>query len=90
MFKINEVKASFECDLCKKLLVDPVVIPCESTICKTHIDNILSNNSNEKKLGLKMVGNRIFLIFKKVCTWENNFEKSQKKFKLASVWKVNM
>ena len=50
MYKINEVKASFECDLCKKLLVDPVVIPCESTICKTHIDNLLSNNSNEKSI----------------------------------------
>jgi len=35
--------------------------------------------SNEKKLGLEDVGNMKNSIFKKVCTWENNFENSHKK-----------
>ncbi len=48
MYKINEVKATFDCDLCNKLLVDPVVMPCDSTICKTHLDKLITNGSNEK------------------------------------------
>jgi len=48
MYKINEVKACFDCDLCKKLLVDPVVMLCDSTICKTHLDNLMTNASNTK------------------------------------------
>jgi len=48
MYKINEVKATFDCDLCNKLLVDPVVMPCDNTICKTHLDKLITNGSNEK------------------------------------------
>ena len=48
MYKLNEVKASFDCDLCEKLLKDPVVMPCGSTICKTHLDKLMTNPSNEK------------------------------------------
>ena len=48
MYKINEVKATLDCDLCNKLLVDPVVMPCDSTICKTHLDKLITNGSNEK------------------------------------------
>jgi len=33
MFKIDKIKVSFDCDLCKKLLVDPIVLPCGNCIC---------------------------------------------------------
>ncbi len=49
MFKFDKVKSSFDCDLCNKLLVDPVVMPCGNFICKAHIDKLLTNASNEKK-----------------------------------------
>ena len=48
MYKINEVKATFDCDLCNKLLVDPVVMPCDGTLCKTHLDKLIANDPNEK------------------------------------------
>ncbi len=47
MYKINEAKASLNCDLCNKLLLDHVVMSCGSTICKTHLDKLMTNASNE-------------------------------------------
>ena len=47
MYKINEAKASLNCDLCNKLLLDLVVMSCGSTICKTHLDKLMTNASNE-------------------------------------------
>jgi hypothetical protein len=41
MSKANIIENSFYCDLCKQLLVDPVVMPCGKFICKTHLDNLL-------------------------------------------------
>ena len=64
MYKINEVKASLDCDLCKKLLVDPVVMPCESTICKTHLDNLLSNASNTKNTLICLISIKIDFVWK--------------------------
>ena len=48
MFKIDKVKSSFDCDLCNKLLVDPVVMPCGNSICKAHLNEVLTNISAEK------------------------------------------
>jgi len=48
MYKVNEVKAFFDCDLCNKLLVDPVVMACGNFICKTHLNKLLTNAQNAK------------------------------------------
>jgi len=47
MFKVDKVKASFDCDLCNKLLVDPIVLPCGNCICKPHLNELLNNISKE-------------------------------------------
>jgi hypothetical protein len=47
MFKVDEVKASFDCDLCNKLLIDPIVLPCGNCICKAHLNELLTNISKE-------------------------------------------
>jgi hypothetical protein len=47
MFKIDQVKALFDCCLCNQLLVDPVIIPCGNSICKKHLpDELFIENSN--------------------------------------------
>lgn len=48
MFKFDQVKSSFDCDLCNKLLVDPVVMACGHFIYKVHLDKLLKNPSKEK------------------------------------------
>jgi hypothetical protein len=48
MFKVNKVKASFDCYLCNKLLVDPIVLLCGNCICKTHLNELLTNISRDK------------------------------------------
>ena len=48
MYKVDKLKCLLDCDLCNKLLVDPVVMPCDSTICKTHLDKLIANDPNEK------------------------------------------
>ena len=48
MFKIDKVNSSFDCDLCNKLLVDPIVLPCGNCICKPHLNELLTNITKEK------------------------------------------
>jgi len=50
MYKIDEVKNSFDCDLCKKILADPVVMPCGSFICKIHINRMINNSCDQKDI----------------------------------------
>jgi len=47
MYKIDQVKSSFDCDVCNKLFVDPIVMPCDNVVCKTHLDKLLANLSKE-------------------------------------------
>lgn len=48
MFKVDEIKSSFDCDLCHELLTDPVVMACGKFICKSHLDKLLMSTSDEK------------------------------------------
>lgn len=48
MYKVDKVKYAFDCDVCKKLLIDPVVIQCGNFICKSHVDNLCKQTSDEK------------------------------------------
>lgn len=48
MFKVDKIKHSFDCDLCNKLLVDPVVMACGNFICKNHLDKLMKTTSDEK------------------------------------------
>ena len=31
-------KNLLECDLCKNIMVEPVTIPCQCSMCKVHLD----------------------------------------------------
>ena len=50
MLKVELLKSSLECDVCNALLVDPIVMPCDNVVCKTHLDKLSANLSNEKKV----------------------------------------
>jgi chromosome segregation ATPase len=45
MFKIDQVNNFFDCDVCHKLLVDPITTPCGYSICKKHLDKLLSEKA---------------------------------------------
>ena len=51
MFKLDQVrKCLLNCDLCHKLLVEPVIIhPCNNTVCKSHIHKELTISENQLK-----------------------------------------
>jgi hypothetical protein len=51
MFKLDEVrKCLLNCDLCHKLLIEPVIIhPCNNTVCKSHIHKELTISENQIK-----------------------------------------
>jgi hypothetical protein len=40
MFQLDKINALFKCELCKNVLVDPIILPCGETICKAHTDEI--------------------------------------------------
>ena len=48
MFNYHKVSSYFDCDLCNKLLVDPIVLPCGNCICKPHLNELLTNITKEK------------------------------------------
>ena len=48
MYKVEKIKNFFDCDLCHKVLVDPISTPCGNNVCKGHLDNLLKNVSKEK------------------------------------------
>jgi hypothetical protein len=50
MYKVDKIKNFFDCDLCHKVLVDPISIPCGSNVCKAHLDKLLKNVSKEKNV----------------------------------------
>ncbi len=43
------MKRLFDCDLCNKLLVDPVALVCGNTICQTHINEMLEKRSKRPR-----------------------------------------
>ena len=45
MFKFDQVKNLFNCDLCNKLLVEPVIIPCGNTVCKSHLEELFYSDN---------------------------------------------
>ena len=42
---MDQVKILFNCDICNELLVDPVTIPCGNTLCKVHLDELLTSDN---------------------------------------------
>ena len=36
-----------KCNLCSNILAEPIILPCGTTICKKHVDELLSNNEVE-------------------------------------------
>ena len=40
MTKIEKLKKLFNCKLCLNLLEDPVLLPCEETVCRAHSEDI--------------------------------------------------
>ena len=48
MFNYHKVSSYFDCELCNKLLVDPIVLPCGNCICKSHLNELLNNISKKE------------------------------------------
>ena len=38
MYKIEKIRNFLDCDICNKLLIDPVLTLCGFTVCKSHVD----------------------------------------------------
>jgi len=51
MLNVNKIISDVDCDLCNKLLVDPIVLPCGNTICKTHFNDLI--NKSKDKINFK-------------------------------------
>ena len=49
MYKIEKIKSSLDCDVCKKLLVNPRVMSCGKFFCKSHLEKLLINNKSNTK-----------------------------------------
>ena len=50
MYKVEKIKNSLDCDVCKQLLVDPMVMSCGKFFCKSHLTQLLINHESAKKL----------------------------------------
>ena len=75
MYKVDKLQCFLDCDLCNKVLIDPVVMPCDSFICKTHLDKLISNASNEKSTLICLVCQEEHHIPKKGFTVSNRLQK---------------
>ncbi len=40
MFQSEKINALFNCKICKDVLEDPIILPCDETVCKAHTDEI--------------------------------------------------
>jgi len=40
MFQLEKINDLFNCNVCKGVLVDPIILPCGETVCKAHTDEI--------------------------------------------------
>jgi hypothetical protein len=38
MFQLEKINDLFNCNVCKGVLVDPIILPCGETVCKAHTD----------------------------------------------------
>ena len=45
MHKLDQVKSLFNCNLCKKMLVEPVTFPCGNTLCKKHLIELINSEN---------------------------------------------
>ena len=46
MFKVDKLMRFLDCDLCNRLLVDPVMMICGKAMCKSHLDKLLCDIEN--------------------------------------------
>ena len=44
MTRIEKFKQLFKCKVCLNLLEDPVLLPCEETVCRAHSENICAKS----------------------------------------------
>ena len=40
MHKVEQIKNLFDCDICDKLLIDPIVLPCGNVVCNSIADRL--------------------------------------------------
>ena len=45
MLKVDKLKSLFNCKFCSKLLDDPVILPCGTTVCKIHSEEVSKTES---------------------------------------------
>lgn len=48
MFRVDKIKSLFDCDICHKQLVEPIVLACGNFICKCHLDKLLAKATKSK------------------------------------------
>ena len=75
MYKIQQMKRLLECDLCNDVILDPVTLPCDNTICRSHLDKLLTDASNEKNTFLCLVCHKEHIIPKKGFIVNNRIQK---------------
>ena len=75
MYKIQQMKRLLECDLCNDVILDPVTLPCDNTICRSHLDKLLTDASNEKNTFLCLVCHEEHIIPKKGSIVNNRIQK---------------
>ncbi len=44
MFQLEKINHLFNCQICKDLLVDPIILPCGETVCNVHTEKISEEN----------------------------------------------
>ena len=38
MYKIEKLHSIFDCQVCKQILEDPIILPCGETICRKDLE----------------------------------------------------
>ncbi len=49
MMKIEEFHELFNCSLCKKLLENPIILPCGESLCKKDLNELLKPGDDKLK-----------------------------------------
>ena len=44
---MEQLKTMFNCKICSKLLIDPVVVSCENTVCQSHLKDYIGHETFE-------------------------------------------
>jgi len=74
MYKIERVKRLLDCDLCNEVIIDPVAMAYGFSICKTHLDKLITNGSNEKSTFICEICQEDHLIPKKGFMVNHRFQ----------------